>query len=683
MKMEYKNNFRIKFILAVLICISGVLVFTKAKAQVNERGYFVQAEKLFAQKKYYEAIQYYEKYLSTEKDKSARSTPFAVQKKIKGKSNLSLHNEAVYHLAESYSLCNNYTKAEKLYREATNFSADAYPESRYWYAVTLRANKKYDEAQTTFESFRDSYKTMDGLLTGTDRELENLKFIKEQLSKPKESFFVSRLMNISNTSAYAMGGVAENKFVFTSINEPAAKAGQQSIYTAGLYLADLSGSSVENKEKLVMPGADQLHQGLATFNKRGDKMLFTQWTENNGIKNSAIYRSEKTDTGWSKPAKLGEPVNVPGFNSTEPFITSDGKYLLFSSDRPGGVGKYDIWYATLDSDLNPLLVNNTGNIINTAEDEMSPSYHLVSRTLLYSSNGFTGMGGFDIYSAKGDVQLSNWEKPQNAGSPINSSKDDLFYISTDEDNLWNTGIFSSDRDSDCCLDMFTVRQDNTQIISGMVTDCGTGQPIPGAALTLTDPKHGGKILNRMKTTEGGLYNFRLQNISRFDIKAEAEGYEPSAGSYTAYFDTGSYIMNNETICLKLIVNPNSDSSQDSGDSYAASASLAKFSYNKSTLGNGSFVQLDSLITYMLNNPSTVVEVGGYTDSKGSEAYNLKLAQKRVDACIRYLVGHGIDKTRLVGKAYGECCPLEPETIDGVDNPDARQRNRRVEYKVIK
>ena len=142
-------------------------------------------------------------------------------------------------------------------------------------------------------------------------------------------------------------------------------------------------------------------------------------------------------------------------------------------------------------------------------------------------------------------------------------------------------------------------------------------------------------------------------------------------------------MNNETICLKLIVNPNSDSSQDSGDSYAASASLAKFSYNKSTLGNGSFVQLDSLITYMLNNPSTGVEVGGYTDSKGSEAYNLKLAQKRVDACIRYLVGHGIDKTRLVGKAYGECCPLEPETIDGVDNPDARQRNRRVEYKVIK
>ncbi len=683
MMTEHKNTFRNTLILIILISFSCLLGIKNVAAQVNEKGYFVQAEKLFAQKKYYEAIQYYEKYLSTEKDKSARSTPFAVQKKIKGKSNISLHNEAIYHLAESYRLCNNYTKAEKLYREATGFSPDAYPENMYWYAVTLRANKKYDEAQTAFESFRETHKTMDALLTGTDRELENLQFIKEQLSKSKASFFVSRLVNTSNISAYAMSSVAENKIVFTSINEPATANGQQGIYSAGLYQAELSGSAINNKEKLAIPGANHSHQGLATFNKRGDKMLFTQWTENNGIKTSAIFRSEKTDTGWSKPVKLSEPVNVAGFNSTEPFITTDGKYLLFSSDRPGGVGKYDIWYATLDSDLNALLVNNTGNIINTAEDEMSPSYHQVSRTLLYSSNGFIGMGGFDIYSAKGDVQLSNWEKPLNAGNPINSSKDDLFYISTDEDNLWNTGIFSSDRESECCLDMFTVRQDNAQIVTGRVIDCGTGQPLPGAALTVTDPKHGGKILYSQKTTEGGLYSFRLQNTSKFDIKTEAEGYEQSVGNYTAYFDTGVYKMENEDICLKLITKEDPNNSLENPDAFASSASLAKFSYNKSTLSNGSFSQLDSLIAYMQNNPAVIVEVGGYTDSKGSEAYNLQLAQKRVDACIKYLVRHGIDKSRLVGKAYGECCPLEPETINGIDNPDARQRNRRVEYKVIK
>ena len=88
-----------------------------------------------------------------------------------------------------------------------------------------------------------------------------------------------------------------------------------------------------------------------------------------------------------------------------------------------------------------------------------------------------------------------------------------------------------------------------------------------------------------------------------------------------------------------------------------SATLAKFSFNQSALGNSSFYELDSLAALMHQFPSVTIEVGGYTDGRGSEAYNLKLAQKRVDACIRYLVKKGIRKNRLVGKAYGECCPL--------------------------
>ena len=681
MSTAYRKISRIKQITAILLCLSGACCVSEAHAQGSERGYFAQAEKLFTQKKYYEAIQYYEKYLATEKNISSRATPFAVQKKISGKSNLNPHNEAVYHLAESYRLCNNYAKAEKWYKEATAFTAGAYPECMYWYGVTLRANKKYDEAVTAFNTFRESYKTMDRLLTGADRELENLRFIKSELSKPKEAFSVSPLHNSNNTSAYAMSAISENKIVFTSINEGVPGEGSTGAYTAGLYQGDLSGETIAHEEKLPMAGVPNAHQGLAAFNSRRDKMLFTQWVETKGVKISAIYRSEKTDTGWSKPVMLGEPVNTEGFNSTQPFLTDDGKYLLFSSDRPGGVGKYDIWYATLDSNLNALLVTNTGNIVNTAEDEMSPSYHQSSRTLLYSSNGLTGMGGFDVFAAKGDFQLSNWEKPYNAGSPVNSSKDDLYYISTDEDNLWNTGIFSSDRASECCLDMFTVRQENAQFISGTVADCATGKPIAGATLTVTDPKHGGKVLYSQKTVEGGIYKFQLKNTSRFDIKAENEGYEPNSASYTLHFDTGNYIMENEVICLKLIVKDKDHHLQNRLDEITESSTLAKFSYNKSSLGNGSQAQLDSLITFMRDNPAAVIEIGGYTDSKGSEAYNIRLAQKRVNACIRYLVKHGIDASRLVGKAYGECCPLEPETINGKDNPAARQRNRRVEYKI--
>lgn len=682
MSTAYRKISRIKHIITIFLSLSGTCCVTSAGAQARESGYFTQGEKLFTQKKYYEAIQYYEKYLSAEKNISSRATPFAVQKKIRGKSNLNPHNEAVYHLAESYRLCNNYAKAEKWYKEATAFSAEAYSECLYWYGVTLRANKKYDEAVTAFNSFRESHKTMDRLLTGADRELENLQFIKAELSKPKEAFAVSPLHNTNNISAYAMSATSENKIVFTSINETSSGSGQPGMYTAGLYQGELSAGTIAHKEKLAVPEVKSLHQGLAAFNRRRDKMLFTQWAENNGVKTSAIYRSEKTDTGWSKPVKLSDPVNIDGFNSTQPFITDDGKYLLFSSDRPGGVGKYDIWYATLDSNLNALLVTNTGNIVNTAEDEVSPSYHQASRTLLYSSNGLIGMGGFDVFAAKGDFQLSNWEKPYNAGSPVNSSKDELYYISTDEDNLWNTGIFSSDRASECCLDMFAVKQENAQFISGIVADCATGQPIAGATLTVTDPKHGGKILYSQKTIEGGTYKFQLKNTSRFNIRAENEGYEPSTADYTIHFDTGNYIMENEVICLKLIVKDKDQPLQNKLNGIIESATLAKFSYNRSSLGNGSLAQLDSLIAFMHDNPAAVIEIGGYTDSKGPDAYNIQLAQKRVDACIRYLVKHGIDASRLVAKAYGECCPLEPETINGVDNPAARQRNRRVEYKIV-
>lgn len=662
----------------VLIASCSVKVF----AQGNGRGYYVKAEKLFKQKKYYEAIQYYEKYLGTEQSATARSQPFAVQKKMKGKSNLSTHNESVYNLAESYRRCNNYAKAEKWYKEATNFNRNAYPECLYWYGVTLRANQKYDEALEAFTAFRESYSNMDYLLTGADREIENLSYIKQQQAKEKISFFITPVPSTGSTSAYAMNTISSEKVVFTSVDGDTNSSKNSKDFSAKLYEAISDGTAIGATELIKFSTEEGYHNGLGTFDTKGEKMFFTRWKVENGKTISAIYKSEKTDTGWSKPIKLPEPVNIEGTNNTQPFITTDDKYLLFSSDRKGGIGKYDLWFAPLDTNLNPLLVTNMGNIVNTAEDEIAPSYHQTSRTLLYSTNGFIGMGGFDIFSAKGDFQLSNWEKPKNAGSPINSSKDELYYVSTDEDNLWNTGIFSSDRNTECCLTMFSVRQDNMQIIHGLIKDCKTNMPLSGVSLSVKNPKKSGKNFLTQNTATDGSYNFSLNNASRFDIVAEKEGYETVEQSYTVYFDSGTDSIRNSDICLSLKLIPKDSNIQKALDGLNESSTIATFSYNKSTLGKGSHMELDSLISLMNTNAGITIEVGGYTDGKGTEEYNLTLAQKRVDACIKYLVSKGIDKSRLIGKAYGKCCPLEPETIDGKDNPAARERNRRVEYRLI-
>ncbi|MBX3253850.1 MAG: OmpA family protein [Chitinophagaceae bacterium] len=677
---EYNMLRLASVLLSFLLLVSA----TSLRAQGGKAGYFIQAEKLFSEKKYYEAIQHYEKYLSTENSISARSTPFAVRKKTAGKSNLSMHNEAVYNLAESYRHMNDFAKAEKWYKEATGFSPKAYPASQYWYGVSLRANNKPEEALEAFTIFQENYHTMDELLVGADKELANLQFLQEEKTKLKDGFFVTKQQGAANTSTYA-ANIGGDSVYFTSIykDDTAEKQGKD-YFVARLYKsAGYDDNITANPEKVNIPGEEGSHIGLATFAPKGKKMFFTRWAVENGASVSAIFSSEKTDTGWSKPVKLGEPINMPGSNSTQPFVTTDGNFLLFSSDRTGGVGKYDLWYATLDSNANALLVTNMGNIINTAGDEFSPSYHTLYRHLFYSSNGRVGMGGFDIYYAKGDFQLSNWEKVLNAGSPINSSKDDLYYVPTDPDNVWNTGLLSSDRDTDCCLDIFAVRQDNAQYVSGTIIDCKSRQPLQGVSLSIKDSKKGKTILSQ-QTDAAGKYSFQLKNTSRFDIVANKEGYEEATGNYVVTMVTGRDTIQNEALCLSfIVVNPSDPELDDALEALNESSTLAKFSYNKSNVDGSYYEKLDSLARLMQRYPDIVIEIGGHTDSKGKESYNLILAQKRVDACIKYLVKKGISKQRLVGKAYGECCPLEPEIINGRDNPAARERNRRVEYKLLK
>lgn len=678
-----------KLYTAACLMLSGVgylvLLPSQSLAQGGQHGYFLKAEKLLTQQKYTEAAQYYEKYLASERSVAAKADPFAVGKKIKGQHNgINIHHEAVYHLAESYRLSNDYTRAEKYYKEATGFPEKFYPASLYWYGVTLRANQKYGEAITAISTLREKHEQMDALSIAADKELLNLTFIKEQLSKSKPGFFVDPLVSPTNSAAYALVSLPGDTMVFTAIQKGVAPSSDPKLEPASmarLYTSVNKDGRLEETTLLTSDAQNNFHDGMAAF-AGNKKMFFTRWTDVNGKPVSVIYESDKTATGWSKPVKMGELINAEGSSNAQPFVTPDGKYLLFSSNREGGIGKYDIWYAELDSNFNVLLAGNMGNVINTIDDEYAPSYHQLSRTLLFSSNGRTGMGGFDIYYTRGSILLSDWNQPANAGSPINSSKDDLYYISTDADNLWNTATMSSDRDtSSCCLAMYTVRQDNKQYISGSVIDCTTQLPLADVELSVKDKT--GKLLRKEQTNADGSYRFELSNTSRFSITAEKKRYEGTSKNFVLRITTGSDSIVNESICLNIDISTYADSLQQLLDNLAKSSStLAKFGYNKSKL-NGSFVQLDSLALIMKQFPSIDVEIGGYTDTKGTEEYNLVLAQKRVDACIQYLVKKGVSKDRLFGKAYGECCPIEPETIDGQDNPAAREANRRVEYKLLR
>ena len=109
-----------------------------------------------------------------------------------------------------------------------------------------------------------------------------------------------------------------------------------------------------------------------------------------------------------------------------------------------------------------------------------------------------------------------------------------------------------------------------------------------------------------------------------------------------------------------------------------------FGFNSAELSDQVKAYLDStLLIVLLDNPEIKIEVSAHTDSKGADEYNKKLSQKRANSVVAYLQSKGIDPKALVSVGYGEEKPIAPnQHPDGSDNPEGRQKNRRVEFRIL-
>ena len=667
---------------ALLLLFCFLACIGHASSQIGNNGYFHTAEKIYKAKKYFEAAQAFKRYLWSEQPSRSTGSPFAVEKRFKGMSTLNMHEEAVFSLAECYRNYNDFTQAEKYYAQAAGFKNKAYVLAQLWYGISLRANQKYAEAYEAINRFLENYTEMGPVLLMADKELSDLKFIKSQLARTDSDYLLRQQPVAGNTSVYALSSEKNDTVIFTSVHvdSPTSKKGVTD-YNADMYRSVLNGHTLDLTMKVNIPDSQGVHNGLGCFAAGGKDLFFTRWTRKNGQNHSSIFRCEKKDTGWTIPVKVEGDVNVEGYNSTQPFVTEDGKFILFASDRPGGKGNYDLWFASLDSNSQTSDAVNMGDAINTPGDEETPYYHEKTHTLVFSSNGLTGMGGFDIYYARRSFDFTRWDQPKNPGLPINSVKDDQYYISTDAENLWNSGWLSSDRSTDCCLALFSVRQNNSLVVTGKVVECKSRKPIAGAEVTFSDHRHGDTLIGKAYTDSMGQYRQQMKNVSSFHVQAEKSGYDTAMNDLAVELEIGPNMLNAPDLCLALPKEVVIEIKEEL-KALSRSPTLANFDFKKHALNKAAYPNLDSLIDLMRKNPSIVVEIGGYTDGKGSLALNMRLAQIRVDVCMQYLLKKGLPRARLKTKAYGPCCPVEPETVDGKDNPVARAKNRRVEYKLV-
>jgi OOP family OmpA-OmpF porin len=659
-----------KKIFLLLIAVTGI---TAAFAQLNT-DYLKIADDFFRRKDYLSAAMYYEKCLAGKsKDKKPGYKPYAVETAaLKTAAKASTRNQVVYNLAECYRLLNNPSKAGPYYKEAATFDKKQFPFSGYHYATVLRALGKFEEAEKEFQSFLDGYKTDDAYGTSAKREILNLHFIQSQLKRKDLALYtVSKQLNeINNGGAnYAPVWVNTNTVLFTS-SRADSSAARYHAHTNRLYLAMYENSTIAAVSSFPLAQDKDVHQGTAALSADGNTLYFTRWTVKEGKKNAAIYASNKNGDKWGEPVVLGESINANGFNSQQPFAMPDGK-IVFASDRPGGKGGFDLWIADPRSGQ----AVNFGETINTSFDEQAPYYH-ANNTLIFSSNGRIGMGGFDFFESKG--KPGNWSEPVNLGYPVNSVKDDIYFVSRgNERNILEDVLISSDRFAECCLELFSIQKKKIiKQVNGLVIDCETKQPLAGTSVKFFNIPDNSIAFDKISGSDGS-YSFSLEEFKALKAEATLAGYEKGTLQFNTPADESSAILNNEAICLVKI----KEKEPEVGEVIVLEN--VYYQFNKYKLSKESYPALDKIVELLNTHPAMRIEMGSHTDALGDDTYNERLSQQRAQSCVAYLISKGISKDRLEAKGYGEKAPVEPNTNnDGTDNAEGRKKNRRTEFKVL-
>ncbi|WP_316791090.1 OmpA family protein [Pedobacter frigoris] len=653
------------------------LFATAANAQFVTNSKRV-ADVYFQNKEYYAAAEYYKKALQISPDSAGFVIPYGFENKIKEESPKKDDYEySVFQLAESLRLYKNFTDAEKWYAIAMEFTSPKYILSTFWYAETLRANQNYNEAITAFNRFLAKYKVNDAYSVKAKSEIASCQFALYELRYPR-LFMLSKLQNdINDKGSNYTPTLKGGSFYFTS-SRPVSTSGRKEVltdknnekvtrketpYLNAVY--EVSGNPLTENvsvKKLQVISKDR-ESAAPAFHPNGKLMYITSWTAQNDKK---IYQLNIGADGksWSDPVELGSQVNVKGFSSIQPFVTKDGKYLIFSSNKPGGSGKFDLWYCPLRGDGSLGQAINLGNTINTTEDDQAAYFNSQTNKLLYSSNGRVGMGGFDFYESEGD--FTKWSEPRNLGYPFNSSKDDIYFTPSPVSE--NEGYISSDRESLCCLEMFHVKKEFLTV-KGTILDCNTLKPLSNATVTLTDSLEVIKFV----TDESGKYAFKVNTNRKIKITAEKDKYFSKVINFS-YDDLAKKdTLFSPDICLIPFEMDKPIVLKD-----------ILYEFDKATLTEDSKTKLDYLYTIMVDNPKIEIELSAHTDSKGVEIYNLDLSNRRAKSCVDYLVSKGIDISRMTSKGYGETVPIAPnEFPNGKDNPEGRALNRRTEFKVTK
>ena len=542
----------------------------------------------------------------------------------------------------------DYFKLGECYRKMNNFKAeeqDAYdhvnaygrysdPEFYYHYGQVLRTNGFHEKSRQAFMNFQ--------VLSPHDPRIPQIQKswqIMEEDATSDQPLVIENMVFCNTEFSDFSPVLFENSVVFTSSRK--SKTHRRKNGWNGQFYYDLYSSKIESDGNNLLEvepfGQKKInrryHDGPVCFSQNNDTMYFSRVDKflkgkdrkEIEIERIKLFSSVYQNGKWQKSKAFTH--NSDQYSLGNPCLSSDGKKLYFVSDMTSGYGGTDIYFSEFinGSWSKPI---NAGKHINTINNENFPSLDK-DGNIYFSSDGYAGFGGFDLCVAK--KTDNGFAQAHVLKQPINSSYDDIGILVLKNNKQ---GYFSSNRktknvgDDDILYFDFSILKDTNLIISDYII--GWKEKKDTVILAKEEKKDVDSIPSP-------------SIVNDFDSFVDSLGYTTKDGvDFIIYFDFDKYfIRENEKDKMEQV-----------------KAELTK-------------------------NPTSILVIGGHTDSYGTPDYNLVLSQNRNNSVIKYLQKNGIDTNRIQATAYGLTKLVNDCTNGDKCTRAQNQLNRRVEMKVVK
>ena len=418
----------------LVLFLFSFIVFNSINAQ-SLRAYTNAADNAFATNDYFTALVYYKKVLEVEPDR----------------------NDIHFKYAESARLFQAYRIAEDAYSKiAMGKDSMRFPLATFWLGSMKKNLAKYDEAEDVFNTYLVKFKRVNPRYSRqAEKNIIECRWAKKMMRSQNTKLTVKHIKEGINTPYSDFGAIEVDSVIYFSSMKFQDKT--------KMLFSKLMRQDKDGVIEVLEFNTDEKFAANPSISFDRNRLYYTlcKYDVVGNINCEIVYRDRKYSDVWGEAQPLPAFINFPGFTSTHPTIGYDKinerEILFFSSNRPGGKGKLDIWYSTVAPNgkfTRP--VNHS--VINSRENDVTPFFHSPSQVLYFSSDGYPGMGGYDIYKVKRSGR--SWQTPVHMIYPVNSSYND-FYFSLNEDG--EKSYFASNRieameideeSEACCNDLF-------------------------------------------------------------------------------------------------------------------------------------------------------------------------------------------------------------------------------------